>query len=337
MVFPGHCKLFFGGLPDDMDEQKMLELLEPFGEPVQTYIPEGKSFAIIHMDSREKAYKAMVCLNGISYEGKWLRVRPSPDAAVWVGDLPAVCSNELLYISFSRWGHVFRAIVHCDTRGKSLGCGIVEFSRKASAVECVEACTAQPFCLTATPHPVRVEPLDYAESDAGLPAKDMATDRRYYEPMRVECSGQGPRLASKAEPIAMEWLKLYQAQHLAKQSLKERFVEERKQLVVDMRQSIVSAAHDRKSRAAEQRKKQREIMQREKYLSRQRKSLMEEELGFSGTLLEEEEQLRERQQSVLAQQRAIEAKLKRLRSKQARGPRSISLSSLRAGNSRSGW
>merc|ERR1712150_369456 len=165
------------------------------------------------------------------------------------------------------------------------------------------------------------------------PAKDMSTDRRYFEPMRIECSGQGPRLASKAEPIAMEWLKLYQAQHLAKQSLKERFVEERKQLVVDMRQSIVSAAHDRKSRAA----KQREIMQREKYLSRQRKSLMEEELGFSGTLLEEEEQLRQRQQSVLAQQRAIEAKLKRLRSKQARGPRSISLSSLRAGNSRSGW
>merc|ERR1719273_2496061 len=307
----------------------------PFVPTLFDSVPEGKSFAIIHMDSREKAYKAMVCLNGITYEGKWLRVRPSPDAAVWVGDLPAVCSNELLYIAFSRWGHVFRAIVHCDTRGKSLGSGVVEFSRKASAVECVEACTAQPFCLTATPHPVRVEPLDYAESDAGLPAKDMATDRRYYEPMRVECSGQGPRLASKAEPIAMEWLKLYQAQHLAKQSLKERFVEERKQLVVDMRQSIVSAAHDRKSRAAEQRKKQMEIMQRDQYLSQQRKSVMEEEIGFSGTLLEEEKLLRDRQQNVLAQQKAIEAKLQRLKAKQSRGPRSISLSSIRG--QRSGW
>merc|ERR1719228_760058 len=133
MIFPGHCKLFFGGLPNDMDEAKMVQLLEPFGAPVQTYIPEGKQFAIIHMDSREKAYKAMVCLNGITYEGKWLRVRPSPDAAVWIGDLPAVCSNELLYIAFSRWGHVLRAVVHCDTRGKSLGSGVVEFSRKGSA------------------------------------------------------------------------------------------------------------------------------------------------------------------------------------------------------------
>lgn len=268
------------------------------------------------MKSREHAYKAMVCLNGTQNAGKWLRVRPSPDAAVWVGDLPSVCTNELLKAAFQRFGPVLRAIVHCDTRGHSVGSGIVEYLRKGSAVACVEACTSQPFILTKTPHPVRVEPVQYCESDAGLPAKDMATDRRHFDAMRIECSGQGPRLASKTEPIAMEWLKLYQAQQLAKQSLKERFVEERKEILSRMRDVIVDAHNERKRYADEARAKHMEIMQRDQAAARQRHSAVAKQRGFHDRLAQEEEELQRRQRSVLLQQKAIEDKLQRLQAKQ---------------------
>lgn len=337
MVYPGKCKLFFGGLPDDMDESKMREMLEPYGEATHIYLPAGKQFGIITMNSREEAYKAMVCLSGTIYEGKWLRVRPSPDAAVWVGDLPAVCTNELLKNAFYRFGPVMRATVHCDTRGKSLGCGVVEFMRKGSAVECVEECSANAFCLTKTPHPVRVEPLEYCESDIGLPASDMSTDRRYFDQMRTECSGQGPRLASKAEPIAMEWLKLYQSQQLAKQSLKERFVEERKELLLEMRNKMVASTTLKRKARLESRAKAMEIAERDHYLTQSRKSALNDERGFHTTLLEEEKKLQLRQQNVMAQQRAIEAKLKRLKAAKANGVRKITLRGGGKGNIRGGW
>lgn len=131
VVYPGKTKLFIGGLPEDYDEAQLQGLLEPFGDLQECYLPQGKSFAIVTFTSRESAYKAQTALSCKTLEGgRTLRVRPSPDAAVWIGDLPNIATNELLKQVFSRFGPINRTIVCCDTRGHSLGHGIVEFSYK---------------------------------------------------------------------------------------------------------------------------------------------------------------------------------------------------------------
>merc|ERR1711994_333900 len=212
-----------------MGTQLQLEgLLEPYGELQECYLPKGKAFAIVTFTSRESAYKAQRDLSGKTLEGgKNLRVRPSPDAAVWIGDLPSIATNELLKQAFSRFGPINRAIVCCDTRGRSLGYGFVEFAYKGSATNCIEVCTTQPFLLSRSPQPVRVEPYRYKETDVGLPAKEILLDRFYWQMIQSECNGAGPRLIEDNDPIAAAWLNLYQQQKIAKQALKEKFLEER--------------------------------------------------------------------------------------------------------------
>lgn len=266
VVFPGKTKLFIGGLPENYTQAQLQSLLEPYGSLSECYLPTGKAFAIVTFDSRECAYKAQIGLSGRTLEGgRALKVRPSPDAAVWVGDLPSIATNELLKQAFSRFGPINRAIVCCDTRGRSLGYGIVEFAYKGSATNCIETCTTQPFLLSRSPQPVRVEPFRYKEEDVGLPAKEVLLERFYWGMIQSECNGPGPRMGTQ-EPIGMEWLKLYQQQKIAKQALKEKFQEERKELAEKMNQWFEEEEKEM-MRASEGIRSQRmEIMRREEQL-----------------------------------------------------------------------
>lgn len=267
VVYPGKTKLFIGGLPEDYDEAQLQGLLEPFGDLQECYLPQGKSFAIVTFTSRESAYKAQTALSCKTLEGgRTLRVRPSPDAAVWVGDLPNIATNELLKNAFSRFGPINRAIVCCDTRGRSLGHGIVEFAYKGSATNCIEVCTTQPFLLSRSPQPVRVEPFRYKEEDVGLPAKEVLLDRFYWQMIESECNGPGPRMSDATEPIAMEWLNLYQQQKIAKQALKEKFLEERKELLEKQMAWFEEEEVERQRASEEVRNQRMEIMRREEQL-----------------------------------------------------------------------
>lgn len=267
VTYPGKTKLFIGGLPEDYTENQLQGLLEPFGDLQECYLPQGKSFAIVTFTSRESAFKAQTALSCKTLEGgRTLRVRPSPDAAVWIGDLPNIATNELLRQSFSRFGPINRAIVCCDTRGRSLGHGIVEFSYKGSATNCIEVCTTQPFLLSRSPQPVRVEPFRYKEEDVGLPAKEVLLDRFYWQMIQSECNGPGPRMSDASEPIAMEWLNLYQQQKIAKQALKEKFLEERKELIEKQMAWFEEEEVERQRASEEVRTQRMEIMRREEQL-----------------------------------------------------------------------
>lgn len=266
VVFPGKTKLFIGGLPEDYTQAQLQNLLEPYGALSECYLPNGKAFAIVTFNSRECAYKAQVGLSGRTLEGgRALKVRPSPDAAVWVGDLPNIATNELLKQAFSRFGPINRAIVCCDTRGRSLGYGIVEFAYKGSATNCIETCTTQPFLLSRSPQPVRVEPYRYKEEDVGLPAKEVLLERFYWGMIQSECNGPGPRMGTQ-EPIGMEWLKLYQQQKIAKQALKEKFQEERKELGEKMNQWFEDEEREMMQASEGIRSQRMEIMRREEQL-----------------------------------------------------------------------
>jgi len=265
VIFPGKTKLFIGGLPKDYTQAQVEELLEPFGELLECYLPQGKAFAIVTFASREYAYKAQIGLSGKTLEGGMpLRVRPSPDAAVWIGDLPTIATNELLRTAFLRFGPINRAIVCCDTRGRPLGYGVVEFAYKGSATNCIETTTTQPFLLSRSPQPVRIEPYRYKEEDIGLPAKEVLTDRFYWNMIESECGG-APRMGTN-EPIAMEWLKLYQQQKIAKQALKEQFQQERKELTEKMNAWFEEEEQERLRASAEVRNQRMEIMRREEQL-----------------------------------------------------------------------
>lgn len=68
--------------------------------------------------------------------------------SVKVTNLSPMVSNELLGEAFSLFGEVESAVVVTDERGKSLGHGIVDFARKASATNAIQRCRNGQFLLT---------------------------------------------------------------------------------------------------------------------------------------------------------------------------------------------
>lgn len=68
--------------------------------------------------------------------------------SVKVANLSPLVSNELLEEAFSQFGEVESAVVVTDERGKSLGYGIVDFSRKSQAITAIQRCKIGHFLLT---------------------------------------------------------------------------------------------------------------------------------------------------------------------------------------------
>ena len=70
------------------------------------------------------------------------------NSSVKVSNLHPSVSNELLEEAFSQFGEVEKAIVVTDERGKSLGHGIVDFSRKSYAQNAIKRCIEGNLLLT---------------------------------------------------------------------------------------------------------------------------------------------------------------------------------------------
>ena len=70
------------------------------------------------------------------------------NSSVKISNLNPVVSNELLEEAFSQFGEVEKAVVVTDERGKSLGYGIVDFSRKSFAMNALRRCSEDHFFLT---------------------------------------------------------------------------------------------------------------------------------------------------------------------------------------------
>lgn len=106
--------------------------------------------------------------------GRNLRVRFAPhNCAIRVKNLPPWVSNELLYRGFEIFGRIERAYVRVDERGKPLGEGIVEYSRKPSALAAIRNCSEKCFFLTASLRPVIVESFEEPDEFDGYPEKNI--------------------------------------------------------------------------------------------------------------------------------------------------------------------
>lgn len=91
----------------------------------------------------------MASLDGKSFKGREMKVRfAASNSSVKVSNLHPMVSNELLEEAFSQFGEVEKAVVVTDERGKSLGHGIVDFSRKGFAQNAIRRCHEDHFFLT---------------------------------------------------------------------------------------------------------------------------------------------------------------------------------------------
>lgn len=70
------------------------------------------------------------------------------NSSVKVSNLHPVVSNERLEAAFAMFGEIEKAVVVTDERGKSLGYGIVDFTRKGFAQNAIRRCNEEHFLLT---------------------------------------------------------------------------------------------------------------------------------------------------------------------------------------------
>lgn len=122
----------------------------------------------------------MASLDGKIIHGREAKVRfAASNSSVKVSNLHPIVSNELLEEAFSQFGEVEKAVVVTDERGKSLGYGIVDYSRKSYAVTAVRKCTQDHFLLTKSPMPVLVTDHIRDNDDDGQPDRTIPKNSVY--------------------------------------------------------------------------------------------------------------------------------------------------------------
>ena len=130
MPFSSRARLYIGNLPPNFNEERVKEMLKPFGKIGECYHNKDKRFAFARLESRAAAEKAKRELNGKkSGEGgnHVTVVRFAANAtAVKVTGLSPTVTNELLAKGFSVFGPIERCLVYVDCHGRSKEEGIVE-------------------------------------------------------------------------------------------------------------------------------------------------------------------------------------------------------------------
>ncbi|KAH6928818.1 hypothetical protein HPB50_020115 [Hyalomma asiaticum] len=150
--FTGRCRLFVGNLPNNFTEEQFRKLFENYGEVAEIFLNTAKGFGFVKLDTRQNAEAAKAALDFMPMQQKPLRVRfATHGAALKVKNFSQWVTNELLELAFSVFGEVERAVVIVDDRGRSVGEGIVEFSRKQAAQQALKRCSEECFILTRGP------------------------------------------------------------------------------------------------------------------------------------------------------------------------------------------
>lgn len=174
ILFSGRNRLYVGNLPNDMTEEQLIDLFEPYGKIAESFINVEKNFAFCKVQHRTNAEQAKRELDGTMYKNRTLRVRFAPNStAVRVKNLTSFVSNELLYKSFEIFGKVERAIIVVDERGKPTGEGLVEFARKSGAMSAIRYCTEKCYFLTTSLRPCICELFENTDDNDGCPEKTM--------------------------------------------------------------------------------------------------------------------------------------------------------------------
>ncbi|XP_067132053.1 non-POU domain-containing octamer-binding protein-like isoform X2 [Centruroides vittatus] len=236
--FTGRCRLFVGNLPSSITDDAFKQLFQPFGEIAEVFLNASKGFGFVKLDTRQNAEAAKAALDFSVKDGKALRVRfATHGAALKVKNLSGWVSNELLEAAFSIFGEVERAIVIVDDRGRPVGEGIVEYSRKQAAQTALKRCTEGCFLLTSSPRPVLVEPLEQRDEEDGLPEKNFQKNNKQYLKER----DIGPRLGEPGTfeyDFATRWKQLYEVERQKRENLEKEILEARHQLEEQMEYSL---------------------------------------------------------------------------------------------------
>lgn len=228
--FTGRCRLFVGNLPHNTSEEKLRSLFEAHGEVGELYLGPKSAFAFIKMDTRQNAEAARNALDCTNYENRTLRVRlAAHSAAIRIKYLSPQVTNELLAYAFRYFGEIERAVIVVDDKGKSTGEGVVEFSKKQSALYAIKRCQQECFMLTASPKPVQVEPYDQQDEEEGLPEKSINKHSKEF----MEEREVGPRFAEQGSfehSFALKWKDLYEVEKKQRDKLEQDIQDARKNL-----------------------------------------------------------------------------------------------------------
>lgn len=220
-------------MTNDVTEDELKKLFEPYGEIAEAFINSEKNFAFLKLDFHSNAEKAKKELDGKLRKNRPLRVRFAPNATiVRVKNLNQYVSNELLYTGFEIFGPIERAIVKVDDRGKPTGEGIVEFTRKSSAMSAVKYCQEKCFFLTSSSRPCVVELFDLIDDNDGFSEKSIIKKNDYYE-----ARDNGPRFAqlgSFEHEFGTKWKQLYDLFKQKHEALKREMIIEEEKLEAQM-------------------------------------------------------------------------------------------------------
>jgi proline- and glutamine-rich splicing factor len=167
--FLANTRLYVGNISPDVNESDVKEMFGEYGEIDEVFLNREKNFAFLKLDYRMSAERARAELDQKPVKGRPLKVRFAPaNVRVKVKNLGPMVSNELLELAFGVFGEIEKALVFVDEKGRSLGEGFVDFTRKNNAQMAHKFCSDKCYFLTSELRPVITELSEMYEVDEGL-------------------------------------------------------------------------------------------------------------------------------------------------------------------------
>lgn len=232
--FSGRNRLYIGNLTNDITEEELVELFKPFGEINESFLNAEKFFAFVKVDYRSNAEKAKRELDGFVRKNRPLRVRFAPNATtVRVKNLTPHVTNELLHRAFEIFGQIEKAVIIVDDRGKPIGEGIVEFTRKSGAMAAMRYCTEKCYFLTSSLRPCVCEAFEHSDDMDGFPEKAANKKNQDY----FQARNVGPRFAelkSFEHEYGTRWKQLHELYKQKHEALKNEMKLEEEKLEAQM-------------------------------------------------------------------------------------------------------
>uniref|UniRef100_A0A7S4P147 RRM domain-containing protein n=1 Tax=Guillardia theta TaxID=55529 RepID=A0A7S4P147_GUITH len=161
--------IYVTGFRPNVSEETLKDVLEACGEGTVERVDlhmsrKGHTFAAIRFSDLASCYRALRLLNEAPEVpiGTLVVRRFVKDGLLWVGELDRGINSKQLKDCFSQFGEVCRARIACDHNGRSLGYGIVQFSRHSTASQVLAIMGEELFLLSSSSRPIRVEPYVYS-------------------------------------------------------------------------------------------------------------------------------------------------------------------------------
>ncbi|XP_030754435.1 hrp65 protein-like isoform X2 [Sitophilus oryzae] len=221
--FSGRNRLFIGNIGKEINEEDIKGLLDPNVEITDIYVNAEKSFAFVKFDYHSNAEKAQQQLDGMLVKSRVLKVKfASCCHTIKVKNLSPAVTNELLFVAFSVFGEIEKAIVLVDERGKSTGEGLIDFVRKNSAYLAVQRCLDRCYYLTASLKPVIAEPYQFVDQNIGLLDKHFSNKHWDF----CQDRSVGPHLAEEGSfehEYGTKWKAIYELHRQKEEALKVEF------------------------------------------------------------------------------------------------------------------